>query len=215
LRSHLHELSSSYFALPQTSTAIESLRSIRPSDGPDVLQKGLEVVIYCIVIVLTAANILETVWLRLSHIDHAARTWRIAASVIGMIAGFIGAQHGYFEILERDAVLDGALFDAISGRSFSNLPTSQWTGWPAMTLVRSFLVTGVLAILVSLVVMAWSAMFVQRKDGGRTLILLSILLLLVGGGFIPPLFGVLAGVIGTYGNRRQGLRVDQLSIRTQ
>ncbi len=65
-----------------------------------------------------------------------------------------------------------------------------------MTLIQNFLITGIFAILVSLVVVAWAAMFVQRKNGGLTLILLSILMLLVGGGFVPPLFGVIAGVIG-------------------
>lgn len=157
-----------------------------------------------IVIALVAANILETVWLRLSHPDQAARTSRIAASTIGVIAGFIGAQHGYYEVLARDRTLNEVLFDAVSGRSLSHEPTSQWTGWPAMTLIRNFLVTGMLALLVSVVVMAWAALFVQRKNGGLTLILLSVLMLLVGGGFIPPLFGVVAGVIGWHGKGSPG-----------
>ena len=152
-------------------------------------------VIYIIVITLIAANFLETIWLKLRHSNQGARTSRIAASVIGIIAGFIGAEHGYYEILQRDRALNGILFDAISGTSFSNLPTSQWAGWPALTLVQNFLITGIFAILVSLAVITWSAMFIQRKNGGLILIFLSILLLLVGGGFIPPVFGIIAGVI--------------------
>ena len=74
-----------------------------------------------------------------------------------------------------------------------------------MTLIQNFLITGIFAILVSLVVVAWAAMFVQRKNGGLTLILLSILMLLVGGGFIPPLFGIIAGVIGWYGKSKPEL----------
>ena len=74
-----------------------------------------------------------------------------------------------------------------------------------MTLIQNFLITGIFAILVSLVVVAWAAMFVRRKNGGLTLILLSILMLLVGGGFIPPLFGVIAGVIGRYTKSNQGV----------
>ena len=150
-----------------------------------------------IVIILIAANILETAWLTLRHSNQAARTSRLAASVIGMIAGFIGAEHGYYEILQRDKALNGILFDAISGTSFSIPPTSQWTGWPAMTFIPNLLVTGILAIIASLAVMVWAAAFVQRKNGGLVLILLSILMLLVGGGFIPPFFGIIAGTIGT------------------
>jgi hypothetical protein len=74
-----------------------------------------------------------------------------------------------------------------------------------MTFIQNFRITGIFAMLVSLVVLAWAALFVQRKNGGRTLILLSILMLLVGGGFIPPLFGIIAGVISTNRKSKQGV----------
>lgn len=55
----------------------------------------------------------------------------------------------------------------------------MWHGCePAMTIIPNFFVTGVLAIIVSLVVIVWAAVFVQRKHGGRVLILLSIIQLL-------------------------------------
>lgn len=170
-----------------------------------VLQKELDVILIFIVIIIIAANILERVWLRLRHSNQVARTSRIAASIVGIVAGFIGTEHGYYEILNQDKAFNWILFDAISGKSFSNLPTSQWGGWPAFTLIQNFLITGIFAILVSLVVVAWAAMFVQRKNGGLTLILLSILMLLVGGGFIPPLFGVIAGVIGKHTKSNVGV----------
>jgi len=70
-------------------------------------------------------------------------------------------------------------------------------GEPAMTIIPSFLVTGVLTIIFGLIVAVWAAKFVQRKNGGLVLILLSIIMLLVGGGLFPPVFGVVAGIIGT------------------
>jgi hypothetical protein len=57
--------------------------------------------------------------------------------------------------------------------------------------------TVVLAIIVGLVAMVWAGFFVQRKRGGLVLILLSIALLLVGGGLFPPVVGIVAGVVGT------------------
>ncbi|MBN1861087.1 MAG: hypothetical protein JW840_06460 [Candidatus Thermoplasmatota archaeon] len=66
-----------------------------------------------------------------------------------------------------------------------------------MTLVPSFLISGVLTIIFGLFVALWAAQFVQRKNGGLVLILLSIIMLLVGGGLFPPMFGVTAGFIGT------------------
>ena len=66
-----------------------------------------------------------------------------------------------------------------------------------MTIIPSFLITGILAILFGLVVLVWSAFFVHRKHGGLVLILLCIPLLLFGGGIFPPLIGVIAGALGT------------------
>jgi hypothetical protein len=136
------------------------------------------------------------VWLILRRRNPSIRVARVAASVVGFYAGLIGAGHGYYEILQRDKVLNGIIFDAISGTTLSTLPTSQWTGWPAMAFISNLLATGILASIVSLVVMVWAAAFVQRKNGGLLLILLSVLMLLVGGGFIPPLLGIIAGLIG-------------------
>lgn len=153
-------------------------------------------VLILIVIALVAVSLLETARLALRHSNQAVQTSRLAATGIGLIAGFIGAEHGYYEILQCNQALKGVFFDAISGTSLLIPPTTQWTGWPAMTLIPNFLVTGIFAILISLVVMTWAVVFVQRKNGGFILILLSILMLLVGGGFIPPFFGIIAGMIG-------------------
>jgi hypothetical protein len=66
-----------------------------------------------------------------------------------------------------------------------------------MTLVPNFFVTGVLAIIAGLMVILWSAVFIQRKNGGVVLILLAIALLLVGGGLAPIPLGIIAGATAT------------------
>jgi hypothetical protein len=68
-------------------------------------------------------------------------------------------------------------------------------GEPAMTLVPNFLLTGILAIVMGIIVTIWAAMFIEHERGGLILILLSIAMLLVGGGLVPVLFGIAAGVI--------------------
>ena len=65
-----------------------------------------------------------------------------------------------------------------------------------MTVVPNFWITGVLAIAVSLVVILFAATL-RSTRGGFALIGLSVLLLLVGGGFLPPLLGIAAGAIAT------------------
>ena len=66
-----------------------------------------------------------------------------------------------------------------------------------MTIVPNLLVTGILAILFSLIFLVWTTMFVQRKNGGLVLILLAIVMLLVGGGIFPPIIGIIIGALGT------------------
>ncbi len=115
---------------------------------------------------------------------------RAAASIIGVFAGVTGASHGPGEILQGNVIPSGLLIEAWP-------ELTSLGGEPAMTIIPSFLITGILAIILGLIVTVWAAAFVQRKNGGLILILLSIMMLLVGGGIVPPIFGVAAGIIGT------------------
>ena len=74
-------------------------------------------------------------------------------------------------------------------------------GEPAMTIIPNLRVTGIIAVLMSLITGIWGVMFVDRKGGGYILILLSVLLLLVGGGFGPPLIGIIVGAAATRINK--------------
>ena len=118
---------------------------------------------------------------------------RITVSTFGAIAGLAGIEHGVGEVLQGNV--------APAGVRIESWPDSELfrilTGEPAMTLVPNLLVTGVLAILVSLVFLVWATLFVERRHGGLVLILLSIVMLLVGGGFGPPILGAILGLAAT------------------
>ena len=118
---------------------------------------------------------------------------RLTVSTIGALIALAGIEHGVGEILQGDVAPQG-------------MRIQSWPGWdafrvlagePAMTVVPNLRATGVLAVLASLLFLVWATTFVQRKHGGSVLILLSVLMLLVGGGFGPPLVGVLLGVAAT------------------
>lgn len=115
---------------------------------------------------------------------------RVAASAIGIFTGLGGASHGPGEMLQGNVAPSGLVIEAWP-------ELTALAGEPAMTIVPNFLVTGVLTIIFGLLVAIWAAKFVQRKHGGLFLILLSVIMLLVGGGLFPPVFGVAAGIIGT------------------
>jgi len=120
---------------------------------------------------------------------------KAVASLFGIFAGFGGPEHGYFEILQGHVRPDSLIIAAMGPPCD---PEKVWNLCePAMTVIPSFWVTGILATVIGLMTMIWAAAFVQSKNGGIVLILLSIALLLVGGGLFPPLIGIIAGVVAT------------------
>jgi hypothetical protein len=124
---------------------------------------------------------------------------RMTASVLGLTAGGAGVEHGIFEILQGNTRPEGLLIPSIGPPCMPELSWNQCE--PAMTIIPSFLITGILAVIFGVVVMIWSAFFLQRKRGDLVLILLCFPLLLFGGGLLPPLIGMIAGALGTRINK--------------
>ena len=121
----------------------------------------------------------------------AAKT---VAAWFGISAGIAGIEHGYFEILQGNTRPESLM---IASMGHPCVPEEAWNACePAMTIIPNFLLTGILAVVISLLVLTWSAAFVGRKNGGAILILLSVALLLFGGGLFPPLIGMVGGVAG-------------------
>lgn len=117
---------------------------------------------------------------------------RLVASIFGVLSGLGGVTHGIGEILQGNVAPDGIwIYSWTQGPVATNMG-----GEPGITIVPNLLVIGILTVIVSLAVIVWSIAFVQRKRGGLFLLLLSIAMLLVGGGVGPPIIGILAGVAG-------------------
>lgn len=136
---------------------------------------------------------------------------RIMASIFGVLAGLGGLTHGIGEMLQGNITPSGVFID-----SWTQGPIATHMGGdPGMTIVPNLLITGVLAIVVSLVTIAWAVAFVQRKHGGAVLILLSIAMILVGGGFGSPIVGILAGIAGTSINKPLTWWRNHLSVKAQ
>jgi len=123
------------------------------------------------------------------------RAARITATVLGLTAGGAGIEHGVFEVLQGNVTPEGLMIPSIGPPCVPELSWNQCE--PAMTIIPNFLITGVLAILLGITVMVWAGFFVHRRRGGLGLILLSVALLLLGGGIFPPVIGIIAGAVGT------------------
>ena len=119
---------------------------------------------------------------------------------LGIVAGIAGLEHGYYEILQGNTMPENKMFFPSMGPPC--VPEKIWNACePAMSILPNFLITGILAVILGLLIIVWSIWFVQRKNGGVILILLSTALLLFGGGFFPPLIGIVGGVAGTKINK--------------
>jgi hypothetical protein len=127
------------------------------------------------------------------------RATQTVATWLGIAAGIAGLEHGYFEILQGNIRPASLAFPSMGPPCD---PDVIWNACePAMSVLPNFLITGILALLLGLAMIVCSAAFVQRRRGGWALIAFSIGLLLFGGGFFPPLIGLIAGAAGTQINR--------------
>ena len=118
---------------------------------------------------------------------------KLFTSTFGAIMALAGIEHGIGEVLQGNV--------APSGTMILSWPESEFFrslgGEPAMTIIPNLLMTGILAIFISMILLVWATLFVQRKHGGLIMMLLSIAMLLVGGGIFPPLLGIIVGAVGT------------------
>lgn len=114
---------------------------------------------------------------------------RITIATFGTLAALAGMEHGLGEIVQGNRAPTAIMIQSWPDAAFFEIVGGE----PAMTLVPNLLISGLLAITVSLIVWVWATSFVQRAYGGPILMLLSIGLLLVGGGFGPPLLGIILG----------------------
>lgn len=117
---------------------------------------------------------------------HATRT--VVASV-GLVTAFAGAEHGMGELTQPNTD-PGSLFIESWPHVAAFEPLS---GEPAMTLIPDLRVAGVVTILTSVALGWWVVRVQARQRDGWVLLGLSVVLLLVGGGFGPPLLGLLLG----------------------
>jgi len=106
--------------------------------------------------------------------------------------GLGGIEHGIGEVLQGNTVPNGVMFPSWPDSAFFRIVSGE----PAMSIIPNLLITGILAIIISLAFTVWVTMFIYKRNGGLLLILLSIVMLLVGGGIFPPVIGILIGILG-------------------
>ena len=120
---------------------------------------------------------------------------KTVAMWFGITAGLAALEHGYFEILQGNVRPPGLMFPSW-GEAVCD-PVRMWHACePAMSILPSFLLSGILTIFLSLGLMVWTVWFIQRRHAGWVQMALAVLLLLFGGGFFPPIIAFVGGLAG-------------------
>jgi hypothetical protein len=115
---------------------------------------------------------------------------RIFASTLGILVGLAGVEHGVLEVLQGNVKPEGIMIDAIG----SNQKLWELAGETALTIIPNMLISGILSIILGTLVIIWAYKYVSGKYGAVVLLLLSIVLFMVGGGFAPIFLALLAFV---------------------
>jgi hypothetical protein len=124
---------------------------------------------------------------------HTVNATCIIATTIGVIFGFSGINHGFFEFLQGNTATDGLVIQAIGeAQRFWTLGTEE-----AFTIIPNFMISGLLSMMVGLAIIIWSLWFLPTKHGRMVFLLLFILLFLVGGGIGQIVFFIPAWAFAT------------------
>lgn len=103
---------------------------------------------------------------------------QVIAATVGVIFGFAGFNHGFFEFLQGNRPTDGLVIQAIGeGQRFWELGTEE-----AFTILPNFMISGLLSMILGLIIIIWSLRGLQTKHGPTVFLLLFVLLFLTGGG---------------------------------
>ena len=110
------------------------------------------------------------------------RATKSIVTTIGIILGISGLDHGFFEILQGNQPTKGLFIEAIGPDHI------MWVhgGEGALTILPTFLLTGIMAILVGIAMIIWSVKHIDTKRGPLVFFTLNLLLLLFGGGIGAP-----------------------------
>ena len=101
----------------------------------------------------------------LTPLDHRKLKWqhisatRMSVSAFGVFCGLTGIIAGYFETLQGNVAPNGFIISII-GPTYSMWDTygiwDLWDTYSAITIIPNFFLTGIVAILVSFLVIIWS-----------------------------------------------------------
>jgi hypothetical protein len=109
--------------------------------------------------------------------NHATR---VLASTLGLLVGIGSIEHGLLECLQGYRPTPGVIVDALAAGY-------RWTAWKdggegAFTLIPNFLITGLVATLLGVLIILWSLWRLHARSGPAIFLILGMASFLTGGG---------------------------------
>ena len=117
---------------------------------------------------------------------------KLVVAAFGILCGSTGIIAGFFEIRQGNIAPSGFKISTI-GPDYAMVDDFTYF---AVTIIPNFLITGILAIIVSSLMIVWSVKFVQNRYGVLILLGLSVTQMLVGGGWVIDL-AIITSILAT------------------
>lgn len=120
---------------------------------------------------------------------------RALASTLGTLVGIGSIDHGVLECLQGSRRTPGLIVNALG-------PGYSWTVWKqggeaAFTLLPNFLVSGIAACLIGVLMIVWAFRFIQTRYGPVIFLLLGVASFLTGGGVAQIVLFTLTWAVAT------------------
>lgn len=111
--------------------------------------------------------------------------------VLGLLAALNGVDHGIGAITQGPGSPPDLVYE-----SWAHVDAfDPLNGEPALTVIPDLLVSGLLTVLAAVALGTWVTLCPARRHSAPIVLGLALLLLLVGGGFGPPLLGIVVGLL--------------------
>jgi hypothetical protein len=122
---------------------------------------------------------------------------RRVATALGMAYAVAGMVHGLFEVLQGNRPTGGVFIQAIGPEQLMWRHGTE----DAFTLIPNFLASGIVAMAISVLIVAWCGLLLRGRHGRTGLLLLFVALTLAGGGIGHIIFYLTAWAYATRMNR--------------
>jgi hypothetical protein len=135
---------------------------------------------------------------------------RAVTIAFGLLAGLTGIIAGCFEILQGYTETSGFKISTV-GTGYSMWENSTYS---AFTIISNYLLTGIAAVFISLLLTLWVIFFIHKKYGPHVMILLSLIQFFWGGAIVIDI-ATLSAIMATQINKPLNWLRKHFSVKIQ